>query len=134
MVIEKEVKKGRRGERTEFSEEPLPAPGPAPGTVSRTAAGRDGLMASRPLGQSRRTRAGSARLHGTGCQCSRERNQQEGNSETAAWKAALAVNSVHEMNPGQGGHAPHRPSRHEQECEGGADRLSATREGDSLGR
>lgn len=104
MVI-KEVKQGRRGERTELSEEPLPAPSPAPGTVSRTVprspaprGGRrraDGLSASPDRADER---AESARLHGTGCQCSRERNQQEGNSETEAWKTALAVNSVDEMN------------------------------------
>lgn len=117
MVIKKEVKQGRCGERTEFSEEPLPVPGPAPVTISRTVprspaprGGQrraDGLSASPQ--QSRRTRAESAGLHGSGCQCSRERNQQEGNSETAAWKTALAVNSVDEMNPaaGVGGGTPH---------------------------
>lgn len=64
--------------RGEFSEEPLPTPCPAPGTVSRTVprsqvprSGQrraDGFSASPP--QSRRTRAESAGLHGTGYKCS----------------------------------------------------------------
>lgn len=81
------------------AQHPSPSAGPSHGARG-PAAGRDGLMASRPLPHRGNKPAPSARLQARGINAATlgERNQREGNSETAAWKTALAANSVDEMN------------------------------------
>lgn len=110
MVIKEEVKQGKRWDSFQRSlspppaQHPSPSAGPSHGTRHPTA-GRDGLMASRPLphrADEPAPRVLDSTAQGINAAALGERNQQEGNSETAAWKTALAVNSVDEMNPGVG--------------------------------
>ena len=110
IIIKKEVKQAKRGESFQRSLSPPPAQHPAPSAgpshgARCPAAGRDGLMASRPLphrADEHAPRVLDSTARGINAAALGERNRQEGNSETAAWKTALAVNSVDEMNPGVG--------------------------------